>query len=586
MIIYLFRIYKKHLDAKIWWLMLFSIAVAAFDGLGISMLIPMLETLDLNQQTEKIGLLYDVIRYFGVYGSLTGILFFILTVYLLKALTSFTMGYYQSKIHGFLSADLRNKMYDAIVNVDYSYFVKRNAGYFITVMQIHVLVVLNSFNGYLSLVTSVIMSFTYLFVAASISWRVALLSLLMGALIIGLFSFVVKYVKRLSQKIALLDKINSQVAIQALYAFKYLVSTYSYPVIQIKYSESVFAISKLGVKSAIANSFTRSLQELATIMLLVILIIIEVVYLGRPIASVFVILLLFYRVINHMLGIQQEYQRLVNSIGKIESVDSEFQQLNANKFKNGKKEIIKPINLVTLELKDVYVRYSPSSQWVLKGINLLIKPNQTIAFVGSSGAGKSTLVDIITGLIQPNKGSILIDNVSLNEIDSRSWRSKIGFVNQDVMVFDDTIWNNVSMFDKNANKLKIEEACRAANIWEFVEASEHGLHTRIGDRGMHLSGGQKQRLSIARELYKKPGLLILDEATSALDGESEDLIKESIEALKGKVTVILIAHRFSTIRQADKIFVISDGIVMESGTLEYLKAQNGVFSKMLEHQIL
>jgi ABC-type multidrug transport system fused ATPase/permease subunit len=585
-IIYLFRMYTKHLDSRVWFLILFSLGVGALDGIGLSMLMPLLESVDLDKGTDKTGFLFDITRFLGVYGSLTGVLGFMFVVFLLKAIIKFSMGYYQSRLNRSLTLKLRNKMYDSIIHVDYRYFMKYNAGHFITVMQVHLQTLITSFNGFVNFTTALVMTITYVVMAATISWQVSVVSLALGGVVMGLLSFIVKYVKALSKNIAALDKVNSQIAIQALYAFKYIVSTYSYGAIQQKYSESISAITALGLKSSIANSLTRALQELVTISLLITLIIAEVVWLKQPITAVFVILLLFYRAINQMLNIQQNYQNLTTNIGPIESADDELKNLKINKAHNGKHAITKAINTGQITLKNVYQTYRDESSWVLKDINITIEPNQTVAFVGPSGAGKSTMVDIITGLLQPSKGAILFNGLELRDVDHRTWRSRIGYVNQDVMVFDDTLWNNISMYDENANESQIESACRAANIWEFVQTCEEGLQTRIGDRGMRLSGGQKQRLSIARELYKEPELLILDEATSALDAESESIIKEAIESLKGKITVIIIAHRLSTIKNADYIYVLEKGILVERGSYEDLLMQNSKFNAMVELQSL
>jgi subfamily B ATP-binding cassette protein MsbA len=562
------------------------LAVGALDGIGLSMLMPLLESVDLDKGTDKTGFLFDLTRFLGVYGSLTGVLGFMFVVFLMKAIVKFSMGYYQSILNRSLTLKLRNKMYDSIIHVDYRYFMKHNAGHFITVMNGHLGTLIGSFGGFVNFMTALVMTFTYVVMAATISWQVALVSLALGGIVMGLLSFIVKYVKTLSKRIAALDKVNSQIAIQALYAFKYIVSTYSYSAIQEKYTESISTITALGLKSSIANTFTRALQELVTISLLITLIIVEVVWLKQPITAVFVILLLFYRAINQMLNIQQNYQSLTTSIGKIESADDELENLELHRAPNGGIDLQRPINRGSITLTNVYQTYRDESSWVLKDISITIEPNQTIAFVGPSGAGKSTLVDLITGLLQPSKGAVLFDEVDLREIDLRTWRSQIGYVNQDVMVFDDTLWNNISMYDKNANESQIEMACRAANIWEFVQACEEGFQTRIGDRGMMLSGGQKQRLSIARELYKNPELLILDEATSALDAESESVIKEAIESLKGKMTVVIIAHRLSTIKHADKVYVMNKGKIVESGSYAELIQTKNKFYQMVEMQSL
>lgn len=215
-----------------------------------------------------------------------------------------------------------------------------------------------------------------------------------------------------------------------------------------------------------------------------------------------------------------------------------------------------------------------------------------VAFVGESGAGKSTLIDTLTLLLRPKKGNVFIDGLNAVEIDKDSWRSQIGYVSQETVVFDDTIANNICLWkgdyrkDENVRK-RVEEAAKRAYAHRFIETLQDGYETTVGDRGVRLSGGQRQRLFIARELYKNPKLLILDEATSSLDTESERYIQKSIDSLKGSMTVVIIAHRLSTIKNADLIYVLDDGEIIEQGSYDELSNdEKSRFSKMVAIQSL
>ena len=201
-------------------------------------------------------------------------------------------------------------------------------------------------------------------------------------------------------------------------------------------------------------------------------------------------------------------------------------------------------------------------------------------------------VDILTLLLTPTTGKILVDGVDSRDIDLPSWRRQIGYVAQDSVIFDDTVGNNICLWrDDYAGNLEaarmVAEAAEQACASGFIDEMPKGYDTIVGDRGIRLSGGQKQRISLARELYKKPKLLILDEATSSLDSESEKYIQNSIDALKGNMTVIIIAHRLSTIKNVDYIYVIEKGKIIENGTYDKLiKIDDGKFSKMIKMQKL
>jgi subfamily B ATP-binding cassette protein MsbA len=241
-----------------------------------------------------------------------------------------------------------------------------------------------------------------------------------------------------------------------------------------------------------------------------------------------------------------------------------------------------------ISFKNLSFSYKNSSKGTLSEISLDIPVKSSIAFVGESGAGKTTLVDLITLTNQTKNGGLFIDGFNSNEINKSSWRKTIGYVSQETLIFDDTISNNITMWqDQNSSIESIRDAAKKANILEFIDSLPDGFDTIVGDRGILLSGGQKQRLFIARELFRKPSLLILDEATSSLDSESEKNIQASIEMLKGKITVIIIAHRLSTIKNVDKIYLMKNGRIIEQGSYDELKSnETSEFSKLANHQVL
>lgn len=223
---------------------------------------------------------------------------------------------------------------------------------------------------------------------------------------------------------------------------------------------------------------------------------------------------------------------------------------------------------------------------VLKGISFLAHPGTLTGIVGPSGAGKSTISSLIPRLYDVTEGSILIDGVDIRKYSMKSLRSVIGVVTQDSHMFHDSILNNLKYANPHANDSEIEQACRAARIWEFVQTLPNGLDTIVGERGHRLSGGERQRLAIARLLLKKPRIVILDEATAHLDSENEALVQAALkEALIGR-TSIVIAHRLSTIINADQILVIDGGLIVESGTHEQLVEKRGLYFDLYERQNL
>lgn len=232
---------------------------------------------------------------------------------------------------------------------------------------------------------------------------------------------------------------------------------------------------------------------------------------------------------------------------------------------------------------DVRFSYEPSRE-ILKGINFELKSGKSIALVGPSGSGKSTIINLIPRLYDVDSGSVTFDGIDVRKLDLKFLREQVGIVSQETYLFNGTIMENLKYANPSATGETIVEACKKANIYDFIVSQEKGFNTMVGNRGLKLSGGEKQRLSIARVLLKDPTILIFDEATSALDSISENLIQEAIDPLIKEKTSILIAHRLSTILAADEILVIKDGRIAERGTHHDLVNAGGVYTELYETQ--
>jgi subfamily B ATP-binding cassette protein MsbA len=251
----------------------------------------------------------------------------------------------------------------------------------------------------------------------------------------------------------------------------------------------------------------------------------------------------------------------------------------------GTREVIAGTCRGHLRFEGVTVRYPGSEQAALQGLDLDIPAGKTIALVGPSGSGKSTAINAMLGFVTPAEGRITLDGVDVQEIRRTSLRLQFAVVSQDIVLFDGPIADNVA-YAQPKDPQRIEEALRAANLWDFVQSQPEGLEATIGTNGSKLSGGQRQRLAIARALYKRAPVWVFDEATAALDTESERIVQQSIDAWHGEKTLILIAHRLSTVANADWIYVLADGRVLEAGRHDDLMAQGGLYASMVRAQAL
>jgi len=230
------------------------------------------------------------------------------------------------------------------------------------------------------------------------------------------------------------------------------------------------------------------------------------------------------------------------------------------------------------------VAFAYNERPVLNSVSLTIPKGKSVALVGPSGAGKTTLMDLIPRFIQPQSGSILIDGHNIQAVTSDSLRSLMGIVNQESILFNDTIFNNIAFGKPGATLQEVEAAARIANAHEFISATEHGYQTNIGDKGVKLSGGQRQRICIARAVLTNPPIMLLDEATSALDTESEKMVQDALNNLMKNRTSLVIAHRLSTIQNADLIIVLDNGNIVEQGTHLQLLEKDGLYRKLIEMQ--
>ena len=297
-------------------------------------------------------------------------------------------------------------------------------------------------------------------------------------------------------------------------------------------------------------------------------------------AAIFYSFLSIVGILNSVIGIQVNINNFIPAYQQLNEIKQKAQKY-LEKF--GNKKFSSLTNSLTLN--NVNFSYIKNVD-VLKNINLTIKKNETVAIVGKSGSGKTTIADLLCGILIPSKGEIIVDGNNLKEINILDYRKKIGYVSQDVHLFNDTIKNNLIWVCDDPSEINDEiviNSLKLSSSLEFVEKMKNGINTFIGEKGVQLSGGQRQRLSMARIFMKKPEILILDEATSALDNLSEIEIQESIKKLKSlyNITIIVIAHRLSTVKNANKIVILKNGEIQDQGTYEELKnKKNELFDAM------
>jgi ABC-type multidrug transport system fused ATPase/permease subunit len=594
-ITYYLSVYKEFIGKRLYIVFGLTAAAAITEGFGITLILPLIEAADagdggLDGGSTAIRFIYSILGVLGIEESVVGILIFIGVVFIGKGMLKFVEGGYASYLRAQLLREIKSKMFNAYREMDYNYYAHNNTGHFINVINGQINNFIRSFDTFTRFLTMIIITVSYLSIAFLLAWNFALMAIAVGILLLFLFKYLNAYVQDLSRKTATEESVLNKFLVQTIQSFKYLTSTNQMQHLKGGVMASIDKLANYMFHQGAASAFTQAIREPVSVIFLLFVIIIQVAVFDSPIAPIFVALLLFHRGMQHMIGIQDDWQRTMEKIGSLEMVVDEFETLRQNTEHSGDKTL-GPLS-EKISLQNVYFKYNNSDENVLKDLSVDIPVNNMVAFVGESGAGKSTLIDMLTLLLRPQHGSIRIDNIISTEIDLKTWRSQIGYVSQETVVFDDTIANNICLWKGDYNnheeiRKRVHKAAKRAYADEFIENMNDGYNTIVGDRGVRLSGGQRQRLFIARELFKNPNLLILDEATSSLDTESERYIQKSIDSLKGSMTVVIIAHRLSTIKNADLIYVIDKGRIIEQGTYEELSLnQKSRFSRMVRIQSL
>jgi subfamily B ATP-binding cassette protein MsbA len=416
-----------------------------------------------------------------------------------------------------------------------------------------------------------------------IDWHLTIVCVVMAFVVIAIVGVSGRAASNAARTQSRENAVLSSLLIQVVHAFKYLRATAGFSRFEGKIAASAERSAEAELRANSAGALSQALVQPIMVVFLAGIVYYQVAVVKQPLGALFVLMIYFQRIMSELSTLQTYWQSFISYVGPIELVYDAMGQLRADVEATGTR-VAAPL-ADAIELTDVTFGYAPGRE-VLRGVDLKIPRNSTVAFVGESGSGKTTLVDLITGTLKPDAGTIAYDRTALTEMDLATLRRQIGYVPQDATLFDDTIGNNITLWSQ-ATTDNIRDAAERAKCLEFIDAMPEGLDSQVGDRGIKLSGGQRQRLAIARELFKRPSILVLDEATSALDTESERAIQQSIDSLSGQMTILIIAHRLSTIRNCGAICVLHEGRIVEAGSYDELISRPGSrFARLCQLQEL
>ena len=539
-------------------LVLLGIGFSLIETIGISAIMPFISVAS-NPELLDSGLYKRVLDFVGIpQGEF--IVYFgiaIIVFYMFRAVYSVVHTYFISRFSNAVSRYFSTKIFAVTLSLPYTAYVRKNSG--------EIMGIINSEAGRMSTVSmNVLKLFTELFTIAMVysllvvvNWQMTLILTLVLAFLAFIFLrvLVIKN-KSIGRKRVEADKKTFRLLMEAFGNFKFVRLKGNKSKLVNNYDKAKLKSAKANVTSATLNATPKSMLESMGFSLLVAAVILIMARYNDaamviPVISMYALAL--YRILP---CIHRLFQNINNIAFAQHSLDTIAETVRQPTENEGDEAIV--FN-EAINLRDVSFRYASGGE-VIHGASFYIRKGEKIAVTGESGGGKSTLIDLVIGILKPCSGEIAIDGKRLCENTVRSWRRKIGYIPQSIYLFDGTVGENVA-YGSEADSEKIKAALKKANIWDFLLTKE-GINTRVGEGGIQLSGGQQQRIGIARALYNDPEILVLDEATSALDNETEKKIMEEIyRASEGK-TLIVIAHRLSTVERCDRSIRIENGEIM------------------------
>ncbi len=535
------------------------------EGIGINAIIPVFSLASgenisgtdfISKTIEKLFL------QLGLDFRLKYLLIFIIILFIAKAITLFFSNYTKVKITSSYEKNTRDNLLEKSLRSDWSHLSKQKIGHLETILMTDAhqsSLLLDSLSSFILLCTSLMM---YILVAINISFSITFIALAFGGMLLLIFKPLIYKKKLLAREAVKLNKEVAHFVNENIIGVKTIKAMSVAEQVISKGKEYFYTFRQITIKSHVLSAIANTCVQPLSLIFIILLFALSYKSADFNFAAFIAIVYLIQKIFTYIGDIQSNFHKINYELPFLQDVLAYQQLAGASKeISSGQNKFV---FTKELKFKDVSFAYD-DQQNILSAANFSIHKGQMIGLIGVSGSGKTTIVDLILRLFQPQNGEITLDGKDVEMIGIDSWRKNIGHVSQDMFLINDTITNNIKFYDSTITKEDIIRATKMANIYDFVQETPDKFDTIIGERGVRLSAGQRQRIVIARILARQPQILLLDEATSALDNESELKIQKIIEALKGKITVLIIAHRLSTVLGCDELLILDKGKIIERG---------------------
>jgi subfamily B ATP-binding cassette protein MsbA len=563
-------------------LIVFSSAAALLEGFGLSFIEPIFrisQTGVLEQNSQITQLFRNAYNFLGISFTLETLILAVSLVMTVRFSSSFIISWMKARLGKQYESDLRKKAFEAALNAEIGFFDRNGMDRIINHVLTETTYSSKLISVLIGMMERLFLILIYLLVMAYLSIRLTFLAFLMMATITLFIRYVLDPAASIGSKVADANEAVQKAVQSGILGIREIKLFGLKAEIFSEFSQAINDSIKSEIKMVRNETFIDKFYRLSAALTLFLLIYLGIEYEGLNFSQLGIFILALYRMSGKVSSLNSRFYKMEGYMAHFIRVQEFFDQLANQGESSGSKEIEQ---IDSIRFEDVSFSYGDEE--ALKNISFEIEKGEFKALVGKSGAGKSTVASLLTRMYHPTDGKIVSEGISIQEYGLESWREKFAVVRQKSFIFNDTLRENVKIGRPEASEDEIMEACKIAEVDEFLDDLPNGIDSRLGDDGVKLSGGQRQRVAIARALIRDADFLILDEATSDLDSDLEKKVQKAVERSDTEYGILAIAHRLSTIKDADKIYSFENGEIVEEGTHSELLEKGGVYSRLYNIQ--